>query len=122
LGPRCVLLVAAGLPTAPGAPCLYTLLGEAAPRGMVTEAFTWLATAFPSGIATGAAVAGVLVDASGPPAAFGASAALAGVAAVVAPARRPRVGLRPGPPRTRAPPRFSPARATRPALHRSTAA
>src|SRR5262245_3419054 len=100
IGPMCVLLVVAGLPIAPAATCLYTLLGEAAPRGMVTEAFTWLATAFPTGIATGAAVAGVLVDASGPPAAFGASAALAGAAGVVPLAGRRPPALPPGPPRT----------------------
>lgn len=108
MGPMGVLLVVAGLPIAPAATCLYTLLGEAAPRGMITESFTWLATAFPSGIAAGAAVAGVLVDASGPGAAFAASAALAGVSAGVALAGHRRLAAPPGPPGTAEAERLSP--------------
>lgn len=59
------LMVVAGLAIAPMATLLYTLLGELAPEGMVTESFTWLNTAFPIGIGAGAAVCGLVVDGAG---------------------------------------------------------
>jgi MFS family permease len=55
----------AGVAIAPMASLVYTLCGELAPEGMVTESFTWLNTAFPIGIGAGAALAGVVVDGSG---------------------------------------------------------
>jgi MFS family permease len=59
------LMVVAGLAIAPMASLLYTLCGELAPEGMVTESFTWLNTAFPVGIGAGAALCGVVVDGPG---------------------------------------------------------
>ncbi|GAA3211816.1 MFS transporter [Actinocorallia longicatena] len=55
------------------APCVitgYTLLDGLVPAGVRTEAYAWLNGAIGLGIATGAAVAGQLVDAFGPSAAF----------------------------------------------------
>lgn len=58
-------MAVAGLAIAPMASLVYTLCGELAPEGMVTESFTWLNTAFPIGIGAGAALAGVVVDGPG---------------------------------------------------------
>ena len=59
------LMILAGVAIAPMASLLYTLCGELAPEGMVTESFTWLNTAFPIGIGGGAALCGVVVDGLG---------------------------------------------------------
>jgi predicted MFS family arabinose efflux permease len=59
------LMAVAGLAIAPMASLLYTLCGELAPEGMMTESFTWLNTAFPIGIGAGAALCGVVVDGPG---------------------------------------------------------
>lgn len=78
----CMLI--SGLAVAPMASLAYTLLGELAPAGMVTESFTWINTAFPVGIGAGAAVAGLVVD--GPGARAGLALAIIGpaIGAVVA--------------------------------------
>lgn len=55
----------AGLAIAPLLSLLYTLIGELAPVGMVTEAFAWLNVAFPIGIGAGAALSGVIADGPG---------------------------------------------------------
>lgn len=82
------LMAVAGLAIAPVASLLYTLCGELAPEGMVTESFTWLNTAFPIGIGAGAAFAGAVVD--GPGARAGVALACIGpaLAALVVTARR----------------------------------
>jgi MFS family permease len=59
------LMVVAGLAIAPMASLLYTLCGELAPPGMVTESFTWLNVAFLIGIGGGAALAGLIADGPG---------------------------------------------------------
>lgn len=59
------LMAIAGLAIAPMASLIYTLCGELAPAGMVTESFTWLNTAFPIGIGAGAALAGIVADGPG---------------------------------------------------------
>jgi predicted MFS family arabinose efflux permease len=59
---------------------VYAMVDGVAPDGTVTEAFAWLATAMAVGTAAGASVAGVLVEQSGPAAAF----VLAGIAGAVA--------------------------------------
>lgn len=55
----------AGLAIAPLLSLVYTLIGELAPVGMVTEAFAWLNVAFPIGIGAGAALSGVVADGPG---------------------------------------------------------
>ena len=55
----------AGLAIAPLLSLVYTLIGELAPAGMVTEAFAWLNVAFPIGIGAGAALSGVVADGPG---------------------------------------------------------
>lgn len=55
-------MLLAGVAIAPMASLVYTLFGELAPEGMITESFTWLNTAFPIGIGVGAALCGVVVD------------------------------------------------------------
>ncbi|BCJ36669.1 MFS transporter [Actinocatenispora thailandica] len=62
--------------------CGFALVERLAPAGTVTEAFTWLVTAFGIGNAVGAALSGTLVDRYGPVAAFLAGAATALLAAL----------------------------------------
>ena len=57
------------------------LLGEAAPPGTTTEAFAWSSSMIFGGAALGSAVAGVLVERSGPGAGL-AVATLAGLLAL----------------------------------------
>lgn len=59
------LIFACGLPIAPMAACVYSLLGALAPRGMLTETFTWLNSPFPGGIVAGPTIAGVIVEEAG---------------------------------------------------------
>jgi len=88
-----VLLAVSGVVNAPVIATLYTLIEELAPRGTVTEAFTWVSTTFLAGISGGVALAGVVSDAYGPKSAF-ALAILGGGAAVGAVVLRHR-GLHP---------------------------
>ena len=55
----------AGLAIAPLLSLLYTLIGQLAPAGMVTEAFSWLSVAFPIGFGIGAAISGSVADGPG---------------------------------------------------------
>lgn len=57
-----VLLALAGLAIAPATASVFGLLDTAAPRGTVTEAATWIVTAYAAGAAGGAAAAGALAD------------------------------------------------------------
>jgi predicted MFS family arabinose efflux permease len=91
------LIALAGLPLAPAVACVYVLVDRLAPRGMLTEAFTWLSAAFTAGIGCGEATAGWLADQAGPQAAFLAAALLAGVAAAAGLTARPRLGVPPAP-------------------------
>ena len=84
LGMAIVLLVA-GAAIAPTFAIAYAMVDGAAPRGTVTEAFAWLATA----LAIGAALAGALADHASPAAAF-ALAGGAGLVALLTVALRPR--------------------------------
>jgi len=59
--PLCVL---AGVAIAPLAASGNQLVGDVAPAGTLTEAYTWLVTAIVVGVALGNAVAGVLVEAA----------------------------------------------------------
>ena len=48
-------MILAGLGIAPAIACLYLLVDRLAPAGTVTEAFTWVTTAFATGFAAGRA-------------------------------------------------------------------
>lgn len=76
------LSVLAGLSLPAVLTCGFALVERLAPAGTVTEAFTWLVTAFGIGNAVGAALSGTLVDRYGPVAAFLAGAATAILAAL----------------------------------------
>jgi MFS family permease len=60
------LLFLYGLTIAPFSACNSVLLGEAAPAGTTTEAFAWSSSMIFGGAALGSALAGVLVERSGP--------------------------------------------------------
>ena len=81
-------MVLAGLGIAPAIACLYLLVDRLAPAGTVTEAFTWVTTAFATGFAAGNALGGSLVHQVGTDRAF--LVAAGGVAAAVLLARRRR--------------------------------
>ena len=61
-----ILLLITGVVNAPVIATFYVLIEELAPRGTVTEAFTWVSTTFLVGISGGVALAGVVADASSP--------------------------------------------------------
>jgi MFS family permease len=74
-----VALFVAGLANAPTLITGNTLVPAVVARHVVTEAYTWLSVILFAGIAVGSALAGALVDASGPPAGLlAATAAAAG--------------------------------------------
>jgi predicted MFS family arabinose efflux permease len=58
------LAVLAGMPIAPLIASRNQLVGQVAPAGTATEAFTWPLTALVAGVALGAATAGVVIEAS----------------------------------------------------------
>jgi MFS family permease len=82
-------MVLAGLGIAPAIACLYLLVDRLAPAGTVTEAFTWVTTAFSTGFALGNAVGGSLVHRVGTDRAFLIAAAGVAAAALLARLRRP---------------------------------
>ena len=84
----CAFAFVAGLPIAPTIGALYALIDRSARAGTAAEAFAWFGTAISIGVATGAALAGALVDEWGVRAAFAAGAALAFVGALAGLARR----------------------------------
>ncbi|HYN16736.1 MAG TPA: MFS transporter, partial [Actinomycetes bacterium] len=88
-------MVLAGLGIAPAIACLYLLVDRLAPAGTVTEAFTWVTTAFSTGFAIGSALGGSLVHQVGVDRAF--LVAAAGVAAAALLARLRRSALAGGP-------------------------
>ena len=47
---------------APAIACVFVLVDRHAPRGTVTEAFSWLVTTFTVGASVGTAVAGPVVE------------------------------------------------------------
>jgi MFS family permease len=83
-----VLVLPAGIFIAPLLATRNELAGQVAPPGTETEAYTWPLTALVAGIAGGAAIAGVIVDAAGwRPAAFTA-VACAAIGSLLAVTRR----------------------------------
>jgi MFS family permease len=88
-------MVLAGLGIAPAIACLYLLVDRLAPAGTVTEAFTWVTTAFSSGIAAGQALGGALAEQVGTGRAFLVAAAGIAAGALLARLRRPVLAGRP---------------------------
>lgn len=82
------LLVVAGLAVAPALGTAYGLLGQAAPAGSVTEAFTFVSTAFGGGIGLGSALGGWIVEEAGTQTAFIVAAGAMTLAAAIAIAGR----------------------------------
>ncbi|MFE9255003.1 MFS transporter [Streptomyces sp. NPDC006879] len=75
------LAALAGVFLAPAIACAFIVVDRHAPRGTVTEAFSWLVTFFGVGAAIGTAVAGPAVELGGTRAGFGV-ATVGGVAAL----------------------------------------
>jgi len=95
-------MVLAGLGIAPAIACLYLLVDRLAPAGTVTEAFTWVTTAFATGFAVGNALGGTLVQQVGIDAAFLIAAGGVAAAALLARLRRHALAAPPaGMPETR---------------------
>ncbi|MFJ4281467.1 MFS transporter [Streptomyces massasporeus] len=63
--PMVALTALAGVFLAPAIACAFVLVDRHAPRGTVTEAFSWLVTTFTVGHSIGAGVAGPVVEAGG---------------------------------------------------------
>ena len=88
-------MVVAGLGIAPAIACLYLLVDRLAPAGTVTEAFTWVTTAFATGFAAGNALGGNLVHGVGTDRAFLVAASGVAAAALLARLRRPALAAIP---------------------------
>ncbi len=71
-----------GVFLAPALACAFVVVDGHAPRGTVTEAFSWLVTTFGVGSALGMTVVGPAVERGGPAAGFGVAGA-GGVAALL---------------------------------------
>ncbi|MEG3629428.1 MFS transporter [Streptomyces poriticola] len=63
--PMVLLTVVAGVFLAPAIACAFVLVDRHAPRGTVTEAFSWLVTTFTVGASVGTGLAGPVVEAGG---------------------------------------------------------
>ena len=57
-----VLVIVAGLGLAPSTAAAYSLIGDLAPAGAVTEAYSWQIVGYVAGSAVGAWLAGVIVE------------------------------------------------------------
>jgi hypothetical protein len=83
------LLFVAGVAIAPSLIIMQAVVDRFAPVGRVNEAQAWLSTAITTGSALGIAMAGVVIDGRGVPAAFAAAAvAVTGACLVAAAAQR----------------------------------
>jgi MFS family permease len=65
-----VLMLGSGLFLGPVLACSFTIVGDIAPRGTVTEAFAWIVATFLIGSAFGSALAGSMLEQLGMQAAF----------------------------------------------------
>ena len=63
--PMTGLAVLSGLFLAPTLACSFVVIGEVAPAGTLTEAFSWVITVFIVGSAAGSALAGPLLESAG---------------------------------------------------------
>jgi MFS family permease len=75
-----LLLLAAGVSIAPTFVSANGMLDQLAPRGTLTEAFTWLSTGLTGGLAMGSAIGGAITEAASP----GAAMAVLGVGGFLA--------------------------------------
>ncbi|KES06904.1 MFS transporter [Streptomyces toyocaensis] len=78
-----LLTVVSGFFLAPAIACAFVLVDRHAPRGTVTEAFSWLVTTFTVGASVGTGVTGVVVEAGGALWGFAVPGAAGGVSLVV---------------------------------------
>ncbi|PAZ12765.1 MFS transporter [Streptomyces sp. SA15] len=78
-----LLTVLAGVFLAPAIACAFVLVDRHAPRGTVTEAFSWLVTTFTVGHSVGTGLAGPVVDAGGALWGFAVPGAAGGVSLLV---------------------------------------
>src|SRR5215218_3910108 len=83
-----LLVLPAGVFIAPLLATRNELIGWVAPRGALTEAYTWPVTAFVGGISIGSAIAGLLVEGPGWSTAFVIASAFAAVGALLVFVRR----------------------------------
>ncbi|MDQ0579925.1 MFS transporter [Streptomyces rishiriensis] len=87
LMPGAVAMVAltglAGVFLAPAIACAFVIVDRHAPRGTVTEAFSWLVTTFTVGASVGTGLAGPVVEAGGAQWGFAVPAVAGGVSLVV---------------------------------------
>jgi predicted MFS family arabinose efflux permease len=83
-----VLVIVAGLGLAPSTTACYSLIGELAPEGAMTEAYAWQIVGYVAGSAGGAWLGGVVVDAVGVSSALACAPAAAALGLVVAVAGR----------------------------------
>jgi MFS family permease len=83
-----VLVSVAGLGLAPSTAAAYSLIGELAPEGSVTESYAWQVVGYVFGGACGAWLAGIFVDELGVVAALGLAPVAAGATLLVALAGR----------------------------------
>lgn len=81
--PMVALTALAGVFLAPAIACAFVLVDRHAPRGTVTEAFSWLVTTFTVGHSVGAGVAGPVVEAGGALWGFAVPGAAGGVSLLV---------------------------------------
>ncbi|MFC9425061.1 MULTISPECIES: MFS transporter [unclassified Streptomyces] len=77
------LAALAGVFLAPALACAFVVVDRHAPRGTVTEAFSWLVTTFGVGAALGTAAAGPVVEIGGTSASFGVAGAAGACALLV---------------------------------------
>ncbi|CAM5690949.1 MFS transporter [Streptomyces griseomycini] len=78
-----LLTVVAGLFLAPVIACAFVLVDRHAPRGTVTEAFSWLVTTFTVGASVGTGLTGPVVEAGGALWGFAVPGAAGGVSLLV---------------------------------------
>ncbi|WP_210586661.1 MFS transporter [Streptomyces sp. GESEQ-35] len=78
-----LLTVLAGVFLAPVIACAFVLVDRHAPRGTVTEAFSWLVTTFTVGASVGTGLAGPVVEAGGALWGFAVPGAAGGVSLLV---------------------------------------
>ncbi|MEZ3178962.1 MFS transporter [Streptomyces pimonensis] len=78
-----LLTVVAGLFLAPAIACAFVLVDRHAPRGTVTEAFSWLVTTFTVGASVGTGLTGPVVEAGGALWGFAVPGAAGGVSLLV---------------------------------------
>lgn len=93
--PMVALTALAGVFLAPAIACAFVLVDRHAPRGTVTEAFSWLVTTFTVGHSVGTGVAGPVVETGGAQWGFAVPAVAGGVSLLVA-AATGRVVAAPG--------------------------